>query len=167
MRFRKTPIKLYIGSLEVASRSDLLRHLEVGSSKRTTLEESFQEILQAVFPYTKTTSLITPQTNDVAVDIVVDAYSWGGSGEIYASPFCLPLMWRPKVRMSASLSRMKTGEKIAHIKATARLGWSEYLSSLLRWKVIFSLSSPTSQNRLEQLLLQAALALKAKIEKQV
>ncbi|MBP7251979.1 MAG: hypothetical protein KBA75_00680 [Alphaproteobacteria bacterium] len=167
MLFSKTPIKLYIGNLEAYPRNDFLHHLEVGSSKHAVLEKSFQEILQEVFPHTKTTSLITPQASDVAVDIKVEAYSRGSALEFHANHFFMPVMWRPMIKISAELAYIKTGKKKGHITITRRMSWIEFLVSLFELKVFFGFSSPTSQNRLEELLLQAALALKAKIEKQL
>ena len=164
MFFRSTPVKLYVGELAVQPRKDFLRHLEGGAFNGAVLDEALEQRLIEIFPYPRASAVLQPQGNDVAVDVVVEGYSRGGSGELSAPSFYLPFLWRPKVRIGARLYYLKSGKKRASAKVTRRMGWGEYLATLLHWKVYLGITSPASKQRLEELLGQAAAELRLKIE---
>jgi hypothetical protein len=165
MFFRKTKHSLYVGSLSVQPRTDFLRHLEGSVFGGANLDSALQQQLLDVFAMPRAIEVLNPQESDLAVDVVVENYSRGGSGEVSTTSLYLPLLWRPKVRIGARIYYIRTGKHRASAKVTQRMGWGEYISSLLHWKVYFGLSSPASRRRLEQLLAQAAVELKAKIER--
>jgi hypothetical protein len=165
MLFRKPPTTLYVGALLVQPRRDFLRHLEGGLFEGASLDSALQQQLLEVFSLPRASEVQNPQDGDMAVDVVVESYSRGGSGEVSTSSLYLPVLWRPKVRIGARIYYIKTGRYKATAKVTRRMGWGEYLSSLLHWKVYFGFSSPASRRRLEQLLAKAAAELKTKVQR--
>ena len=165
--FRKSPAQLYVGTLTVLPRKDFLRHFEGGFLSGAQMDHVLTERLLVIFAFPKAADLSAPKDDDVAIDVVLESYSRGGWAEVSGGALELPLLWRPKVRLGARLYYLKTGKSKAKVNVTQSVGWGEYLATLLHWKVYLGLSSPSTRQRLEQLLDLAALQLKARIENAV
>jgi hypothetical protein len=163
--FRKTPVRLYVGSITVHPRSDFKRHFEGGLLGGATLDSALAQRVQEFFALPRASDADVINESDIGVDVILESYSCGGWADVSSSALSFPIFWRSKVRLEARVYHLKTGKVKANLHVTQRIAWGEHVASLFSWKVYLGITSATSRKRLEQLLEVACLSLKRRVER--
>ncbi|RUR67331.1 hypothetical protein EJP67_09685 [Variovorax guangxiensis] len=161
--FRKHPVKLHLSEVRVLPRKDFLRHLEGGFFGKTPDNRLAAE-LKDVFAYPPAANVSVPGDQDVAIDVAVEGHSRGGWGDFSGGDLAFPIVWRPKVRISARVYNMKSGQSRTLLRVVERMSWNEYFSLLGSWRVQLGLGAPANQQRMLKLVQTAGHKLKSKIE---
>jgi len=164
--FRKHPVKLHLSEVRVLPRKDFLRHLEGGFFGKAPDNRLAAE-LKDVFAYPFAADVPAPSDKDFAIDVAIEGHSRGGWGDLSGGDLAFPIVWRPKVRISARVYNLKSGQNQAVLRVVERMSWSEYLSLLGSWRVQLGLRAPADRQRMLRLVQTAGYRLKSKIEDKV
>lgn len=161
----ETTSKFFLRNVEITPRNTFLHYLENNNSKNMALEQAFESRLRNIFCYPSAEGMTSPQVDDQAIDIFVEAYAKGFATEIHVGTLFMPAIWRPMISLRLEVTNLRTGKNLGRLKITRRISWGEYLASLFQWKVFLGWANPASNPRMEMLLEQVAIDLKAKLER--
>jgi len=162
----KKPSRLFLGALAVAPRRDFLRHLEeLPFSKPAPLEHALRAKLGELFSLPLASAADGLLPSDLAFDVVVEGYQFGGSADVALGLHGFLLLWRPKVRVAARLFYLQSKKTKATFTVTQRMPWSAYLNRVLSWKVLVGLKQPATRSDLECLLEFASKKLLSRVQR--
>ncbi|ABC33126.1 hypothetical protein HCH_06485 [Hahella chejuensis KCTC 2396] len=129
--FKREKARVYLDSLVVTSaykgkspKFDLF-----GSS--VELENLIREKLTAFISLPHMSTIDEPRKSDLALEMVVLKYNWGGLLMADINTVTLPLINRPKVHLKARLYNIASGKTVAAYEAKEKLPWKPFFSHSL------------------------------------
>lgn len=150
---------VYLGKITVVPRSHLRRNLEDNLYTGEKLEEPLNSHLNMIFDIPLASECINPNKTDLAIDVIIENFQAGNYLEMHAGDFSLPIIWRPKIKISSRLYNINTGKTKTAVLVTIKLPWKEYFSRLFTWRAIFGFRPMFDANDMRILLSQACLQL--------
>ena len=161
---RRESARLFLGTLAVAPRGDFVRHLEdLPLLAPAPLERALLAKLVELICVPPVSAADPLRPSDLAFDVVVQGYQFGGSMDVALGSHGFPMFWRPKVRVAARLFYAQSNKTKAVFTVTERMPWSAYMSRVLSWKVMLGLARPSTRSDLERLLEGASQKLMDKV----
>jgi hypothetical protein len=163
---RREPARLFLGTIAVAPRRDFLRHLEdLPLLAPAPLERALHARLVELICVPAVSSADAVRPSDLAFDVVVQGYQFGGSADVALGLHGFSMFWRPKVRVAARLFYAQSNKTKTTFTVTERMPWSAYMSRMLSWKVLLGLARLSHRSDLERLLESASQKLLDKVHR--
>jgi len=162
--FKKKEFKLYLGSLTVAPRTDLKRHVDQWDILcQENIDSSLRKRLVEIFELPPANMIKQPTDADLGLDVVVPKFQSGDMVDIALGDFGFPLMWRPQVEVAARIYRIDTGKTVLTASSKSRITWKQYFSRLFTLRAFLRLRPLFDAKDLDFLLHQACLDLLKKL----
>jgi len=164
--FRKEKPKVYLGTVAVAPRRDIKRHIDQwGEFRHEDIDTSMRATLTGIFDLPSAQNVENPKENDLVLDEMVPKFQSREALDVSLGDIDFPLIWRPKVEMASRLYSLKTGKTIHTAGIVAKLPWRDYFSRLFSWRGLFRFGPTFDANDLEQLLYRACMKLLTELRK--
>ena len=129
---KKEKPRVFLGTLAVAPRADIKRHLDQwGMFKSEDLDSSLRKHLKEIFSLPPANEVGEPESNDLVLDIVVPKFQSGDAWDFSLGDFGIPLMWRPKITVSSRLYYLKSEKTKATFSVTEKMKFGQYLRETL------------------------------------
>ena len=164
--WRRKP-KIYIGQLMVQEATGFQRVFEFGY--QDGISASLKQELRDLFTMQKVAQRTEERAEDVVLDVIVTDFETGflDLADIQGIP--IPLAWRPKVSITARISRIGTNQPMKTYQLTQKQSWADFLAEPPPEPEfdLWSLSSnlPFDDYRLNRLLLIGCAELMRRIQK--
>jgi hypothetical protein len=166
--FKKEKPRLWLGTVAVAPRNDLGRHLDEWSIfGRSDLDSSIRKTLENIFDLPSATNAEKPDSNDYALDIVVPKFQSGDAWGVSLGDIGFPLVWRPKLEIGSRLINLETGKTVYTATVKVKLTWRKYFARLFTLRGIIRFKPLFDSNDINQLLHEACIKLLHKLRKAV
>jgi hypothetical protein len=163
--FRSKPRRLYVGTLGVAAPPNITRQFEeFVFMEPADLDLVLLGGLNGIFSSPAAGTVEAPLPSDLAYDVALRSYRFGGVADPTLGLLQVPLAWRPRIRLDARLYYLKTNKTKATFSVTQRMPWAEYLVRVLSPRVLMGWERLGRRSDLERLLHRACQRLKARIE---
>lgn len=157
-----------MGSLAVAPRADIKRHLDQwGMFKNEALDSSLRENLKEIFSLPSANEVNEPKSNDLVLDVIVLRYQSGDAWDLSLGDFGIPLMWRPKVTVSSRLYYLKSEKTKVTFSVTEKMKLGQYIRRLFTWRAFLRFRPVFDSKNMEYLLYQACHKLLLKMKKAI
>jgi hypothetical protein len=165
---RKEKPRVYLGTLAVAPREDIKRHLDQwGLFKTEDLDTKLRQSLKEIFSLPSAIEVSDPKSNDLVLDIMITKFQSGDAWDITLGEFGFPLMWRPKVTVSSRLYYLMSEKTKANFSITEKMKLNQYIIRLLTWRAILRFQPIFDTKDIEYLLYKACHRLLLKIQKEI
>lgn len=159
--------RVFLGTLAVAPRSDIKRHLDQwGMFKSEDLDSSLRQNLKEIFSLPSADEVVEPKSNDLVLDVVVPMFQSGDAWDLSFGEIVIPLMWRPKLTVSSRLYYLKSEKTKATFSVTEKMRFGQYISRLFTWRAILRFRPVFDSKDMEYLLYQACQKLLMKMQKE-
>ena len=163
---KKEKPRIFLGTLAVAPRADIKRHLDQwGMFKNEDLDSSLRQNLKEIFSLPSASEVGEPKSNDLVLDVVVPKFQSGDAWDLSLGDFGIPLMWRPKVTVSSRLYYLKSEKTKATFSVTEKMKFGQYISRLFTWRAFLRFRPVFDSKDMEYLLYQACHKLLLKMQK--
>ena len=163
---RKTKPNVYLGSLAVAPRADIKRHIDQwGMFETEDLDSGLRQSLKEIFSLPLAIEVKEPTNSDLGLDVIVPKFQSGDAWDLALGEIGLPLLWRPKIIVSSRLFYLKSDKTKSTFSVTQKMKWNQYfrryftLRAILRWRPMFD------KQDMDYLLYQACHKLLLKMKK--
>lgn len=158
--------RIYLGSLAVAPRADLKRYLDqLGVFQREDLDTALRKELKEIFSLLPVEVAPEPKGSDLVLDVMVEKFQSGDAWSFDFGGFGIPLLWRPKITVSARLYWLKSEKNKATFSRTEKLALSRYFGRLLTWRGLLRFRPLFGAEDIKLLLHQACYGLLRKVKK--
>ncbi len=166
--FKKEVPKLYLGTIAVAPRSDLKRHLdEWGVWGREDLDTSMLESLQELFELPLASEVKDPKEIDLVLDVIIPKFQSGDMWDVSLGEIGFPIAWRPKIEIGARLYRLQTKKTVYTATVLVKMSWREYFARLFTLRALFRFRPMFDSSDMRRLLYIACNKLIIKLHKAV
>ena len=156
---KKKP-RVFLGSLVVAPRTDIKRHLEDWTwQPQENLGVHLQRSLESIFTLPLVSEDEEPTKQDYVLDVIVQKYQSGDFLYAYGGDVVLPLLWRPKVTVCGRLSNLKTKKIKSTYTVTEKCTWGQYIGSIVQPQALLGIKPAFGTQVIEYLLNQACYKL--------
>jgi len=163
---KKEKPRIFLGTLAVAPRADIKRHLDQwGMFKNEDLDSGLRQSLKEIFSLPSAYEVNEPRYNDLVLDVIVPKFQSGDAWDLSFGDFGVPLMWRPKVTVSSRLYYLKSEKTKVTFSVTEKMKLSQYLSRLFTWRAAFRFRPVFDSKDMEILLYRACYKLLLKMQK--
>ncbi|MEK8034878.1 hypothetical protein AACH06_29025 [Ideonella sp. DXS29W] len=150
--------------LSLESGNAVRRIEELSGASSPSLGRALMIELVDHLPWPRWDSSEVPSDSDVAVDVALHGYRLGSATDVSLGAMGLPLMWRPSVRLGATLYRRGSSQPVGSFLVIERIPWSAYLRRAMSWRVWAGLEAPGRRQDLDGLLRGAAERLVGRVQ---
>jgi uncharacterized membrane protein len=163
---KKEKPRVFLGTLAVAPRADIKRHLDQwGMFNNEDLDSSLRQNLKEIFSLPSANEVSEPKGNDLVLDVVVPKFQSGDAWDLSLGDFGIPLMWRPEVTVNSRLYYLKSEKTKATFSVTEKMKLGQYVNRLFTWRAFFRFRPVFGSKDMEYLLYQACHKLLLKMQK--
>ena len=160
----KKKARVFLGSLVVAPRTDIKRHLEDWSwQPQENLGAHLQRSLESIFTLPLASEHEDPTKHDYVLDVIVQKYQSGDFWYAYGGDIAFPFLWRPKVTVCGRLYNLKTKKIKSTYTVTEKCTWGQYIGSIIQPQALFGIKPAFGSDVIEYLLNQACYKLLLKM----
>lgn len=158
--------RVFLGTLAVAPRSDIKRHLDQwGMFKNEDLDSSLRHSLKEIFSLPSAQNIEDPKNTDLVLDVIVPKFQSGDAWDLSLGDIGIPIMWRPKITISSRLYYLNTEKTKVTFSVTEKMKFSQYIGRLLTWRAVLRFRPVFDSKDMEYLLYQACHKLLLKMQK--
>jgi hypothetical protein len=161
--FRKKKRKVYLGTVGVVPRDDLKRHIEELTAEG--MDAALRSHLEEVLSLPKAPPPDQATAEDLALDMFLAKHQIGEFSEFFAGDLCLPLVWRPKVKLSSRLYAVRTGKPVRSFHVTKRLAWVTYFGRVFSLRGIFGTGASFTAADMTALIDEALIELLTQVRR--
>ena len=164
--FHRPKPRVFLGTVAVAPRSDIKRHIEDWSLFGShDLESSLGRTLREIFSLPSACEVTDPLPNDLGLDVVVPRFQSGEYVDVSLGDVGFPIIWRPKVTVASRLYYLRTDKTKKTFSVTVKMNWREYFSRVFSWRGVFRFRPLFGPSDLEHLTYRACVELVSRMSR--
>lgn len=166
--FKRKKPRVFLGTIAVAPREHVNKLFDRwGMLQSEALGRTLCVRLEDLFSLPKAAEVEDPNASDLVLDVIVPKFQVGGMFDFSAGDVSFPIMWRPKITITARLYYLTTGQIKSMYTVTEKYSSTAFLKRVFSLRAIFNHKPVFDADDLEYLLYKACHKLLAKIMNKV